>query len=232
MSIQAISWAFSQQLDSPNLKFVLICFANYANEYGTTYCSNRTIQAMTGMDDKTIAKWVKKLEEDGILLDTGKRQGDTGRIKIYKIVAFETHPKTGVLEAAVITPKTEALNTPKNGESPIPPYKDNLKSKPKENNKKKNQVTLEKWEEAIGSQLCVEQMASWVKENRLDPEKIKILIPRFREKMISQGKLYANFVATFQVWLREGWLGMTFPAAQLPAAVVTQVEVIDRGLAL
>lgn len=236
MSIQALSWVFGQDIKPSSLKFLLVGVANYADAHSRLWPSIDRLVKITNQNRKTVISGLNELEKRGYLVDTGERVGTTKSIKVYMLRAQTTQeyienvavPKMGSLKLSQKPP----ISSTENGNPPTPPIKINLKEPKKENNKKKNQVTLEKWEEVIGSQLCIEQMASWIKENRLDPEKIKILIPRFREKMISQGKLYANFIATFQVWLREGWLGMTFTGAQLSATVVTKVQIVDRGLTL
>jgi len=43
MSIQAVAWAIEQRVGSPTGKILLICLANYANERGECWPSQRII---------------------------------------------------------------------------------------------------------------------------------------------------------------------------------------------
>jgi len=237
MSIQAITWAFKQQVESSNLKFILICFANYANEYGMTWCSTETIVAMTSMNRKTVLKYTAELERIGVLVDTGQREGKTHSIKIYSIAAYEANPKMGQLVSSPkITPEAVPNLTgssPKLGNPPAPPIKINLKE-PKGTIKKKSEmISLADWEMKIGSKLCVQMLSDWIKEKGAGATQIAELIEEFRLEMQSKDKRYADFKTTFQVWLTKGYLSKTLAqvctAGRRPSG---EVQMFDKGVAL
>lgn len=222
MSIQAIAWAFEQQIESSMMKLLLLCFANYATEYGTAWCTIPRLQTMTGMNERTILKWIRELETLGYISDTGKREGETSRIKVYKLVAFQTHSKMQVLDKGGNTCKNEGGNTPILSKSPCTPYID----KPKINlkAKKSNLMTLAQWETKMGCQLCIQQMAQWGKQKNLNPKKVADLIEVFRTHCTANASMFADFVAAFQNWVNRGYLGVKLD--DLKNAVV---ETYDRG---
>jgi hypothetical protein len=238
MSIQAISWAFKQKLDSSPLKFILICFANYANEHGFTWCSNEQLVHMSCMNEKTVKKWVKKLEDDGFLIDTGKRQGATGRIKIYKIVSFETQPNLASLDSRpnqansgqVIRP-IQGSNQANLGKPLTIPYIDKPKDTKETINTKSKKLSLAQWEEKQGAKLSSKMMMNWVKANNFDLAKIDSAIGDFRLRVTASGNPFVCFVAAFQNWFNRGFLTIK------PAQAKTQkqndgVVIFDKGLTI
>lgn len=229
MSIQALSQAFKLDVKPSLKKFVLMCFANYTTEYGTTWCSNETLMQMTGMDTKTVNKWTRELEADGVLMDTGKRGGTTGKIKVYKIVLSETHPKTEVLPN---TPKNgESIppifpdNTPKNGESPTPPNIDKPKGTIK-GTKRKNVISLKDWESTHG-ELTITNVTPWAKKNGYDLTKLTRLIGEFKLKMLARDARYADFKLAFYDHFVSGWLSIK--PEQCKAPVQSNLSFDDRG---
>ncbi len=67
MSVKAISWAYEQNVKQPGAKFVLVSLANYADENGFCYPSQRTIARMTAQSERTVRGHLKQLEEDGFI---------------------------------------------------------------------------------------------------------------------------------------------------------------------
>ena len=84
MSVEAINWAFRVQTKSA-LKLLLLALADYANENSYVWPSLAALEEKTCQDRKTIIASLKKLEDDGFLVDTGKRTGQTGQIKVYQL---------------------------------------------------------------------------------------------------------------------------------------------------
>lgn len=85
MSIEALGWAIRQPVFPSNRKFVLVLLANYASDDWLSFPSVTTISSGTGLKRETVAKAIDSLIEDGFLKDTGKRCGDTGRIKVLEL---------------------------------------------------------------------------------------------------------------------------------------------------
>jgi hypothetical protein len=99
--------------------------------------------------------------------------------------------------------------------------------------KKGAKITLAQWEEKNGAALCVEMLATWCKENDLDLGIVKKAIPAFRERMQSGENLYADFAATFKVWMRNGYLPVKFEQAKRKTnSPDSSVRIVDRGLTL
>lgn len=70
MSIQAMAWALEQQIVKDSAaRFILLVYANYAGADGTTaHPSNKTIQRLTGLPERTIWRKIKLLRKAGLLL--------------------------------------------------------------------------------------------------------------------------------------------------------------------
>lgn len=88
MSIQAVSWAFGQEIARSSVKFVLVALANYADQKGFCYPSQKRLSRDTGQDRKTIIASLKALTDLGLLRDSGKRIGATSSVIIYQIVGL------------------------------------------------------------------------------------------------------------------------------------------------
>ena len=67
MSIQAVAWAISQRVGSPTGKVLLVCLANYANERGECWPSQRTIAHEAELSRRTAITWLNRLEKDGFI---------------------------------------------------------------------------------------------------------------------------------------------------------------------
>ena len=94
MSSEALAWAFKVNLKPSALKFTLVALCECANyRTGHIHPSIAHLEEITGQDRKTIIANIAKLEQLGLLADTGERAGRTGQIKVYQVVT-ETVPKT------------------------------------------------------------------------------------------------------------------------------------------
>jgi len=98
VSNSALTWAFKQSSLPASARFVLVAFANCANDKqrGDTYPSVRQLHEMTGLNRKTILAAVQMLVTRGFLSDTGRRKGRTKQVKVFHI----TVPKAGSLNGA------------------------------------------------------------------------------------------------------------------------------------
>ena len=85
MSSEAIAWAFKVNLKPSALKFTLVALCECANyKTGHIYPSIAHLEEITGQDRKTLIANIAKLEQLGLLVDTGERSGRTGQIKVYR----------------------------------------------------------------------------------------------------------------------------------------------------
>lgn len=88
MSIGAMSWVLKLEVARSSEKFILVCLANYADERGVCYPSTETLVRDTGQDRKTVTLNLQRLCESGLLRDTGRRIGRTGRVPVYQLVGM------------------------------------------------------------------------------------------------------------------------------------------------
>lgn len=120
MSLDASVWAWKIDLKEkqggcrkPLKRLVLLSLADRAGEDHCCYPSMQRLEKDTGLERKTVLKIIAELLEDGFILDTGERKGNTKRVKVYRLIGVngrETMPITELLEAekpAEIVPITE-----------------------------------------------------------------------------------------------------------------------------
>ena len=88
MSIQAMNYVRALQVGRSSEKFILMCFANYADEQGIAYPSQKRLCEDAEMDRKTVIVGIASLERAGYLKDTGRRTGATGQVVIYQILGI------------------------------------------------------------------------------------------------------------------------------------------------
>ena len=129
MSIDALSWAFKQDIKPSSLKFILVALADNCGYDDCAWPSIRALTAKTGQNRKTVIDNLDKLEEMGIIEDSGRRVGATGQVKVYRLTGSNgtengtvvnedldkgtengTVPKTELLEGERV-PETEPLNS-------------------------------------------------------------------------------------------------------------------------
>jgi len=100
MSIQALAWAFDQEMYSSSHKFVLVALANYCNPNGMCYPSVATIGEITAQSEQTVRSALTALVLGNYIKDTGKRFGKTQQVKVYQLPP----------EAREKTPKNHSLS--------------------------------------------------------------------------------------------------------------------------
>ncbi|ENZ4208717.1 helix-turn-helix domain-containing protein [Providencia stuartii] len=114
MSRAATDWAWSLDLKAPQ-KILILSLADRADEYHCCYPSIQRLVKDTGLDKKTISKWINLMIEDGLISDTGERKGPTKRVRVLRLnIDAEYTQKRDDTEKGNI-PKNGSLNVPKNG---------------------------------------------------------------------------------------------------------------------
>lgn len=97
MSIAALKWVIDDaEAPTAHATLVLIIYANFANEHGRAYPSTETVVKKTKQNVKTVRAAIDALEDAGLLVDTGKRVGRTGNVKVYAL-GMEGLPEVGAL---------------------------------------------------------------------------------------------------------------------------------------
>lgn len=88
MSWDAVRWALDQPVSTALSKFLLVAMADCVNaEAKEPVCwpSYAFLARRTGMNSKTVEAGVYRLREEGYIVDTGKRAGDTGKVVVYRL---------------------------------------------------------------------------------------------------------------------------------------------------
>lgn len=103
----------------PLKKLVLLSLADRAGEIHECYPSVARLVEDTEMDRKTVLKIIYELIEDGLIIDTGKREGKTKQVKVYLLIEVkdrETVPSTVHFDTG-----NDDLNSTNNGTVPTIP---------------------------------------------------------------------------------------------------------------
>ena len=130
MSYDAMRWAMNAPVGPAITKFVLVAMAECVNSSdGALECwpSYAHLSRRTGANLKTVEASVYRLREQGFIVDTGKREGGTGKVVVYRL----NDPKSGVVTPGPQGPQSiddasaaRAPTTPKAGSlqgNEIPP---------------------------------------------------------------------------------------------------------------
>lgn len=110
MSLNALVWAFRQDIKPAATKFVLVAFADNCNDTdGTGWPSVRAICAKTSLNRKTVIGALDRLEAMGILRDTGKRMGSTSQVKVYQLTGLDVIAKDALQQHIKRVPESASL---------------------------------------------------------------------------------------------------------------------------
>jgi len=86
MSLDAMRWAMVQCPSKSVYKFVLVVMADRADEANCCFPSIKRLCLDTMQDRKTVIAGLQCLVEQGLIRDTGRRKGHTGKVKVYQLV--------------------------------------------------------------------------------------------------------------------------------------------------
>ncbi len=100
MSTDATQWAWQQSPRKATEKLILLSLADRASDDCTCWPSVERLCKDTLLEKKTVYAGIRSLIKQGLLIDTGRRKGSTGRVKVFMLI--------GVL-------LREKRNQPKNG---------------------------------------------------------------------------------------------------------------------
>ena len=80
MSVEAVAWAFAQEVTPAGRKFVLVALANHADAEGRCFPSQKRLAFMTGQSVRAVRDHLAALEEAGLItrVET-RRESDGGR---------------------------------------------------------------------------------------------------------------------------------------------------------
>lgn len=128
MSLDATVWAWRVELPQikggskkPMKRLVLLSLADRAGEDHCCYPSVSRLSKDTGMDRKTIFKVIAELIEDGLIEDSGKREGSTKQVIVYRLIGVKGREETGEIKSKQYQKRNslkESDNSTKNGTVP------------------------------------------------------------------------------------------------------------------
>ena len=86
MSVEALSWAFQQDVTPAAKKLVLIALANRADEDGFCYPGYKRLSSQCSMARSTVILHVKALEEQGLItIYSQTRENGSDTSNLYKL---------------------------------------------------------------------------------------------------------------------------------------------------
>jgi hypothetical protein len=98
MSSKATTWAWEQRHIRGAQKLLLLALADCCNAWtGLAFPSVEQLIDMTGQDRKTILANLRRLEDAGVMTDTGKKTGRTQQIIVWRM-AVPKDPKNGTVK--------------------------------------------------------------------------------------------------------------------------------------
>ena len=152
MSVEAINWALSQDIERSSEKFVLVVMANRCNDQWLCWPSISSIVEDTSQNRKTVQENLARLKNSGLICANGMRKGATGSVVVYALSRpenglskqaqkrteedVEAGPKTVQLETEA-GPKTD-ISRPENGHEAGPKTGYGTTSEPSGTGKPKN----------------------------------------------------------------------------------------------
>lgn len=113
MSIEALSWAIRQPVFPSTRKFVLVMLGNFCGDTGLAYPSVKSLAEATGLKDETVMKSLDDLLAEKLIEDTGKKAGETRRIRVFKLPpeAWANTPHFGGIKSSSNTPKNGGIES-------------------------------------------------------------------------------------------------------------------------
>jgi SOS-response transcriptional repressor LexA len=105
MSWQAIAWATKQPTGSPARKVLLLVLANYADEHGYCWPSQKTVAAGTEQSLDTIQRQLKRLADDGFVTVSKRRRfGGHWEGHAYQLNMRTTEPQNAARSQSTEVP--------------------------------------------------------------------------------------------------------------------------------
>jgi hypothetical protein len=90
MSVQAITWALDYAAGSVTEKVLLLVLANYANEFGVSWPSQKTLADQTALGERTVRRVLADMERRGVIRRIVRRRGNGSRQSdMILLAAFE-----------------------------------------------------------------------------------------------------------------------------------------------
>ena len=94
MSVQAISWALGAKCISASEKAVLFVLANYADEHGKCWPSQRTVAAQACVSERTVRRVMADMEARSLISREMRSRHDGSRQSDITILSLKSAPDT------------------------------------------------------------------------------------------------------------------------------------------
>jgi len=125
MSVQAITWALDYAAGSVTEKVLLLVLANYANEFGVSWPSQKTLADQTALGERTVRRVLADMERRGVIRRIVRRRGNGSRQSdMILLAAFDGRKPAppGMLDDGPDGTEIDAPDQPANGDNrPIRP---------------------------------------------------------------------------------------------------------------
>jgi hypothetical protein len=125
MSVQAITWALDYAAGSVTEKVILLVLANYANEYGISWPSQKTLADQTALGERTVRRVLADMDIRGVIRRIPRRRSNGSRQSdMILLTAFEGRKPAppGMLDDDGETDNLGAFKQPANGDKrPVRP---------------------------------------------------------------------------------------------------------------
>ena len=114
MSLDAISWAFQQDIKPAVAKFVLLAMADRAGEDHTCFPSIDRLVLDTSLNRRTVLSSLRLLRAKGFIEDTNKRTGKSNRVIVYRLIGVvNRHDRNSLKNGTVKQSQKRTKTVPK-----------------------------------------------------------------------------------------------------------------------
>ena len=120
MSVQAITWALDYAAGSVTEKVLLLVLANYANEFGVSWPSQKTLADQTALGERTVRRVLADMERRGVIRRIVRRRGNGSRQSdMILLAAFEGRKPAppGMLDDGPDGSENDPSDQPANGDN-------------------------------------------------------------------------------------------------------------------
>lgn len=120
MSVQAITWALDYAAGSVTEKVLLLVLANYANEFGVSWPSQKTLADQTALGERTVRRVLADMERRCMIRRIVRRRGNGSRQSdMILLAAFEGRKPAppGMLDDGPDGDENDLSDQPANGDN-------------------------------------------------------------------------------------------------------------------
>lgn len=113
MSVEALSWAFQQEVTPAAKKLVLIALANRADEEGYCYPGYKKLASQCSMARSTVILHVKALEKEGFIeISSQQRENGSDTSNLYRLGLNRVGSEIRTPPGPKLTPPGSEIRTP------------------------------------------------------------------------------------------------------------------------